>query len=558
MEDLCPIGMGEVSNSDVYTDQQKRIQQETIEYCSNIKNSYNRDEERGKKFESQNIYKVKLDKNREVQKNQVKPILEGIKPRVYGIYIHPIFFIESDLSLDEKVFISYIMNYGAILESKDEDTTGKEFFFMSRERIIEELYWGMKMDLRKVSRMKSHLIEEGILIEKKPSKELVSNMYQVTGNSRCLWFSIKGYSDYITRFRENNPFLTDSEIEEEDNVEEKPESVITCDDKKEKSDVRTKNPNIKENNSNKIKEDPIKQRGISFTQFTQTPQQQIQNLEKQLKQHIIDGGKPSDPEYIKLNKEHMNLCKQHKRGKVIKRASKRQELIRDFMQKYGDKLDPKYETEGQIRTIIQDVKNTSDYAVKGLVEQFEWLDIFIKVNGIEEAQKLIQSHAYSGYAKLIYANEVPDQNVKTEAAVRRMEAIKNKYGNNEKNNHCLNSDVAVPCRENYKYWPCINSKGLDMVKNLFERAKDDLLLYEDTEPENSTIEFVTIVCNVYGKDGSRIIPYLIKEPNKQYYQSIRKRHELISLGCTIEDYMVKRTGNKYFGIYGKEDKSKEV
>lgn len=66
------------------------------------------------------------------------------------------------------------------------------------------------------------------------------------------------------------------------------------------------------------------------------------------------------------------------------------------------------------------------------------------------------------------------------------------------------------------------------------------------------------MCNVYGKDGSRIIPYLIKEPNKQYYQSIRKRHELISLGCTIEDYMVKRTGNKYFGIYGKEDKSKEV
>ena len=139
MEDLCPIGIDETPDSDTFTDRQKKLQQETIEYCSNIKNSYQYDKEKSH-YNPQNIYKINLDKNREAQKNQVKPILEGIKPRVYGIYIHPIFFIESDLSLDEKVFISYIMNYGAILENEDEDTTGKEFFFMSRERIIDEHY----------------------------------------------------------------------------------------------------------------------------------------------------------------------------------------------------------------------------------------------------------------------------------------------------------------------------------------------------------------------------------------------------------------------------------
>lgn len=551
MEDLCPIGIDETPDSDTFTDRQKKLQQETIEYCSNIKNSYQYDKEKSH-YNPQNIYKINLDKNREAQKNQVKPILEGIKPRVYGIYIHPIFFIESDLSLDEKVFISYIMNYGAILENEDEDTTGKEFFFMSRERIIDELYWGMKIDPRKISRMKSHLIEEGIIIEKKPSKELINHMPQVNGNSKCLWFSIRGYSDYIRRFRENNPFLTEPEIDEEYREETKGSKSITTDNNPQNKNFHVKNNSDK---SEKPKENPIKQKGVAFTQFTQTPQQKIQNLEKQLKQFIIDGGKPSDPEYVKLNKEHMELCKQYKRGKVVKRASKRQELIRDFMQKYGDKLNPKYETEGQIRAIIQDVKNTSDYAVKGLIEQFEWLDIFIEINGLEEAQKLIQSHAYSGYSKLIYANEVPDQNIKTESIIRRMETIKNKYGNKE-NPAQVQPENPANCeltKKDYKYWPCINQDGLEQIQELFEKAKDDGIMYEDTDPQNSTLEFVNIVCKAYGSLGSKILPYVIKEPNAHYHMCLKTSLDFIRMDSTIEDYMSEKTGDKYFGIYNKDE-----
>lgn len=550
MEDLCPIGFDNVSDSDSLTEQQKRQQQQTIEYCSNIicssPESWN---SRKKSYQTQSLYKIELDKRRDKQKSRVKGILNAIKPRVYGIYIHPIFFIESDLSLDEKVFISYIMNYGAILESSDEDTTDKEFFFMSRERIIDELYWGMKMDVRKISRMKSHLIQEGILIEKKPSKELVENMGTVTGNSKCLWFSIRGYSDYVRRFRENNPFLDRPYPQEEQktdtNIEDN-NQVIT-------ESNQTNKPDVKDTRTDKTpnKVDPIKQRGIAFTQFTQTPQQRIQKLEQQLKQFIINGGKPSDPEYVKLVEEHTNLCKQYKKGKVVKRASKRQELIRDFMRKYGDKLNPDYETEGQIRTIVQDVKNTSDYAVKGLIEQFKWLDIFIEAYGLEEAQKLIQSHAYSGYSKLIYANQVPDQDVKTEAVLRRMQTIKDKYGDKSKTTQTQPNNSVD--RQDYKYWPCTNSHGLEQLQELFEKAKDDGIMYEDTNPQNCTLEFVNIVCNAYGSLGSKILSNVIQEPNANYHLCLKTAMNFIAMNTTIEDYMSEKTGDKYFGIYNKDE-----
>lgn len=550
MEDLCPIGLDNVSDSDSLTEQQKRQQQQTIEYCSNIicssPESWNL---RKNSYKTQSRYKIELDKRRDKQKQRVKGILNAIKPRVYGIYIHPIFFIESDLSLDEKVFISYIMNYGAILESSDEDTTDKEFFFMSRERIIDELYWGMKMDVRKISRMKSHLIQEGILIEKKPSKELVENMGTVTGNSKCLWFSIRGYSDYVRRFRENNPFLEESYPQEE----QKPDPKTKDDNQNTTESKRPNKTEVKERETDKTtnKEDPIKQRGIAFTQFTQTPQQRIQKLEQQLKQFIINGGKPSDPEYVKLVEEHTNLCKQYKRGKVVKRASKRQELIRDFMRKYGDKLNPDYETEGQIRTIVQDVKNTSDYAVKGLIEQFKWLDIFIEAYGLEEAQKLIQSHAYSGYSKLIYANQVPDQDVKTEAVLRRMQTIKDKYGDKSKTTQTQSNNSVD--RQDYKYWPCTNSHGLEQLQELFEKAKDDGIMYEDTNPQNCTLEFVNIVCNAYGSLGSKILSNVIQEPNANYHLCLKTAMNFIAMNTTIEDYMSEKTGDKYFGIYNKDE-----
>ena len=67
MEDLCPIGIDETPDSDTFTDRQKKLQQETIEYCSNIKNSYQYDKEKSH-YNPQNIYKINLDKNREAEK----------------------------------------------------------------------------------------------------------------------------------------------------------------------------------------------------------------------------------------------------------------------------------------------------------------------------------------------------------------------------------------------------------------------------------------------------------------------------------------------------------
>ena len=55
----------------------------------------------------------------------------------------------------------------------------------------------------------------------------------------------------------------------------------------------------------------------------------------------------------------------------------------------------------------------------------------------------------------------------------------------------------------------------------------DGIMYEDTDPQNSTLEFVNIVCKAYGSLGSKILPYVIKEPNAHYHMCLKTSLDFI-------------------------------